>query len=84
MSDVHALPARDAHAAHRLAEAVARRLDVLPLGDVSIYAAAADVHGLRRRVLPKRLTRLAKPWRPYRSVAVWYLYEHLDASRAGA
>ena len=60
------------------------RLDVLPLGDVSIHAAAADVHGLRRQVLPKRLTRLAKPWRPYRSVAVWYLYEHLDANRAGA
>jgi DNA-3-methyladenine glycosylase II len=60
------------------------RLDVLPLGDVSIHSAAADVHGLRRRVLPKRLTRLAKPWRPYRSVAVWYLYENLDANRAGA
>jgi DNA-3-methyladenine glycosylase II len=60
------------------------RLDVLPLGDVSVHAAAADVHGLRRRVLPKRLTRLAKPWRPYRSVAVWYLYEHLDTNRAGA
>lgn len=60
------------------------RLDVLPLGDVSIHSAAADVHGLRRRVLPKRLMRLAEPWRPYRSVAVWYLYEHLDANRAGA
>jgi DNA-3-methyladenine glycosylase II len=60
------------------------RLDVLPLGDVSIHNSVADVHGLRRRVLPKRLTRLAKPWRPYRSVAVWYLYEHLDTSRAGA
>ncbi len=59
------------------------RLDVLPLGDVSIHAAAADLHGLRRRMLPKRLERLAKPWRPYRSVAVWYLYEHLDAKRVG-
>jgi DNA-3-methyladenine glycosylase II len=60
------------------------RLDVLPLGDVSIHNAAADVHGLRRRVLPKRLMRLAKPWRPYRSVAVWYLYQHLDAPRKDA
>jgi DNA-3-methyladenine glycosylase II len=60
------------------------RLDVLPLGDVSVHSAAADVHGLRRRVLPKRLTRLAKPWRPYRSVAVWYLYQHLDATRRAA
>ena len=60
------------------------RLDVLPLGDISIQSAAADVHGLSRRVLPKRLTRLAKPWQPYRSVAVWYLYQHLDTNRAGA
>ncbi len=60
------------------------RLDVLPLGDVSIHAAAADVHGLRRRMLPKRLMRLAKPWRPYRSVAVWYLYQHLDTGRRAA
>ncbi len=60
------------------------RLDILPLGDVSIHNAAADMHGLRRRVLPKRLIRLAKPWRPYRSVAVWYLYQHLDATRKSA
>ena len=59
------------------------RLDVLPLGDISIHSAAADVHGLRRRVLPKRLTRLANPWQPFRSVAVWYLYQHLDTNRAG-
>jgi DNA-3-methyladenine glycosylase II len=60
------------------------RLDVLPLGDVSIHAAASAVHGVRRSSLPKRLPRLAEPWRPYRSVAIWYLYEHLDSSRANA
>jgi len=57
------------------------RLDILPLGDVSIQSAAADLHGVRRSRLLKRLPRLAEPWRPYRSVAVWYLYEHLDTSR---
>src|SRR5262249_3373780 len=60
------------------------RLDVLPLGDVSIHNAAAGVHGRGRRALRDRLTRLAKSWRRYRSVAVWYLYEYLDANRAGA
>jgi DNA-3-methyladenine glycosylase II len=60
------------------------RLDVLPLGDVSIHAATSAVHGVRRSSVIKRLPRLAEPWRPYRSVAIWYLYEHLDASRAGA
>lgn len=57
------------------------RLDVLPLGDVSIHAAAAELHGLRRRTMPKRLPILAEPWRPYRSVACWYLYAHLDSRR---
>jgi DNA-3-methyladenine glycosylase II len=58
------------------------RLDVLPLGDVSILAAAAELHGVRRSRILKRLPRLAEPWRPYRSVAVWYLYAHLDRRRA--
>jgi len=57
------------------------RLDVLPLGDVSIHAAAADVHGVRRTSVPRRLPRLAEPWRPFRSVACWYLYAHLDKRR---
>ena len=55
------------------------RLDVLPLGDVSIHAAASKLHGIRRSRMPKRLLRLAEPWRPYRSVACWYLYAHLDS-----
>ncbi|MGE5202519.1 MAG: DNA-3-methyladenine glycosylase family protein [Acidobacteriota bacterium] len=60
------------------------RLDVLPLGDVSILAAAAELHGIRRSRILKRLPRLSEPWRPYRSVAVWYLYAHLDTRRAQA
>lgn len=60
------------------------RLDILPLGDVSILAAAAELHGIRRSRILKRLPRLAEPWRPYRSVAVWYLYAHLDTRRAQA
>jgi len=58
------------------------RLDVLPLGDVSIHAAAAEVHGIRRASVLRRLPKLALPWQPYRSVAVWYLYAHLDTNRA--
>jgi DNA-3-methyladenine glycosylase II len=57
------------------------RLDVLPLGDVSIIAAAAEVIGLRRSSTVKRLPKISRSWQPYRSVAVWYLYEHLDTRR---
>lgn len=57
------------------------RLDVLPLGDVSICAAAVSLYGKRRAGTPARLRALAEHWRPYRSVACWYLYEHLDRVR---
>lgn len=54
------------------------RLDVLPLGDLSIRVAMTELHGLRRDTKPKRLMALAEAWRPYRSVACWYLYRYLD------
>jgi len=54
------------------------RLDVLPVGDAAIRAAIAQLYGGRRARTPASLQRLAEPWRPYRSVACWYLYAHLD------
>ncbi|HWI26222.1 MAG TPA: DNA-3-methyladenine glycosylase 2 family protein [Stellaceae bacterium] len=57
------------------------RLDVLPLGDVSIRAAIADIYDVRRDAPAARLLRLAEPWRPFRSVACWYFYAHLDRAR---
>ncbi len=57
------------------------RLDVLPLGDVSIRAAIADVYGVSREAPAAKLTRLAEAWRPYRSIACWYFYAHLDRGK---
>jgi DNA-3-methyladenine glycosylase II len=54
------------------------RLDILPLGDLSIRAAMTELHGLKRETKPQRLMALAEAWRPYRSVACWYLYRYLD------
>jgi DNA-3-methyladenine glycosylase II len=58
------------------------RLDVLPLGDLSIRVAMTDLHGLKRETKPKQLMALAEAWRPYRSVACWYLYRYLDGRPA--
>jgi DNA-3-methyladenine glycosylase II len=58
------------------------RLDVLPLGDLSIRAAMSELYRLKRGTPPKRLIALAETWRPYRSVASWYLYAHLDRGAA--
>ena len=54
------------------------RPDVLPVGDLGIVRAVQRVYGLRKPPSPDRLLRLGEPWRPYRSVACWYLWASLD------
>lgn len=50
------------------------RLDVLPVGDLGFRAGVRDVFGLAELPGPAELAALAEPWRPYRSVATWYLW----------
>ena len=35
-------------------------------------------YGLRRRPTPKDVLRIGAPWRPYASVASWYLWRSLE------
>jgi len=53
------------------------RLDVLPVDDYGIRKALQRAY--RRRALPKPewMNRIAEPWRPYRTVASWYLWRSL-------
>jgi DNA-3-methyladenine glycosylase II len=53
------------------------RPDVLPVGDLGIQNAVQRLYRLRKRPDPKRLTKIGEPWRPYRSVACWYLWQSL-------
>src|SRR6185503_12086731 len=53
------------------------RPDVLPVGDLGIVTAVQRLYGLRKRPDPKRLLKIGEPWRPYRSVACWYLWQSL-------
>lgn len=53
------------------------RPDVLPVGDLGIVNAVQRLYRLRKRPDPKRLKKLGEPWRPYRSVACWYLWQSL-------
>ncbi len=50
------------------------RLDVLPVDDLGLRAGVRDTYGLPE--LPNRaaLVERAESWRPYRSVATWYLW----------
>jgi DNA-3-methyladenine glycosylase II len=54
------------------------RPDVLPVGDLGIVTAVQKAYGLRKPPTPDRLRRLADAWKPYRSIACWYLWRSLD------
>lgn len=55
-----------------------QRPDVLPVDDLGIVKAVQRAYGLRKTPTPQRLMRLGESWRPYRSVACWYLWASLD------
>jgi DNA-3-methyladenine glycosylase II len=56
-----------------------RRPDVLPVGDLGIRRAVMVQYRLRKLPDPKRLERLARPWRPYRTLACLYLWTAMDS-----
>ena len=58
------------------------RPDVLPVGDLGIIKAVQRAYGLRKAPTPARLTKIGESWRPYRSVACWYLWASLDNKAA--
>lgn len=55
-----------------------RRPDVLPVDDLGFRNAVWKVYGMRKPPTAKRLRQLAERWRPYRTVAVWYLWRSAD------
>jgi DNA-3-methyladenine glycosylase II len=54
------------------------RPDVLPVGDLGVRVAIRDRHGLDELPRPQLCRELAEPWRPYRSIAIWYLWRGFD------
>jgi DNA-3-methyladenine glycosylase II len=87
---LHGLPDEDVIAALTQVKGIGRwtaemflmfrlhRPDVLPVGDLGIVRAVQRAYGLRKAPTPERLLRLGEPWRPYRSVACWYLWASLE------
>ena len=56
-----------------------RRPDVLPVGDYGVRAAVKKLYRKRALPTPGHMEKLARKWRPYCSVASWYLWRSLDA-----
>lgn len=55
------------------------RPDVLPTGDLGVRKGMQRHLGLRTLPSPATMERLAAPWRPYRSIASWYMWRVLEA-----
>ena len=53
------------------------RPDVLPLGDYSLRKAFAQAYALADLPTPRQLEQHGEAWRPFRSVASWYLWQSL-------
>jgi DNA-3-methyladenine glycosylase II len=60
------------------------RPDVMPVGDLGIVRAIQRQYRLRKVPTSDRMMRISAPWRPYRSVACWYLWATLDATPVNA
>ncbi len=56
-----------------------RRADVLPTGDLGIRNAIRKAYGMEGLPTPAEMERLAERWRPYCSVASWYLWRSLES-----
>ncbi len=50
------------------------RLDILPVDDVGLRNAAGKAYGLENAPTAAALLELGEKWRPYRSMASWYLW----------
>jgi len=53
--------------------------DVLPVGDYGVRKGAMSLYDLPELPKPPELEAVAEPWRPYRSVASWYLWRHVES-----
>jgi 3-methyladenine DNA glycosylase/8-oxoguanine DNA glycosylase len=53
-------------------------LDILPLGDLALRKSMRLLHDLAETAAVEDYLQLAECWRPYRSVASWYLWAAVD------
>lgn len=56
------------------------RLDVLPIGDLGIRNGVTRLYGLSQTATPDDVRNIAEKnnWRPYESVASWYVWQSLE------
>jgi DNA-3-methyladenine glycosylase II len=64
--------------AHMFLMFALRRTDVLPVGDLGVRAAIRRAYGLPELPSPAEIEMMAIRWRPFCTVASWYLWRSLE------
>jgi DNA-3-methyladenine glycosylase II len=54
------------------------RPDVFPLDDLGLQKGIRVAYFKNRKIAVERMKKLGEGWRPWRSVATWYLWRSLD------
>jgi DNA-3-methyladenine glycosylase II len=54
------------------------RQDVLPVGDLGLRKAMQKAYSLADLPSPESMCGIAEPWKPYCSVATWYMWKSLE------
>lgn len=60
------------------------RPDVLPAADLGVRTGLRRYFGLEELPKPRDCISLSEPWRPFRTVAMWYLWRDLDSPASGS
>jgi DNA-3-methyladenine glycosylase II len=60
-----------------------KRRDVLPVDDFGVRNGFRLAYGLKAMPTPRALAQFGERWKPYRSVAAWYLWRAVELSRSG-
>jgi DNA-3-methyladenine glycosylase II len=62
---------------------VLNRPDVWPLDDLGLQRAVKQAYSLKQWPKKTKLIKISQPWRPYRTIASWYLWHAADAGEGG-
>jgi DNA-3-methyladenine glycosylase II len=54
------------------------REDVMPIGDLGLRKAIQILYDLPQLPTPSSMLTISLSWKPYRSIATWYLWKSLD------
>jgi len=52
--------------------------DIFPIGDLGLQKTIQNLYFKSKKTPPARMEKVAEKWRPWRTVATWYLWRSLD------